>query len=362
MVAGTKAFGVLAEGKTYGYMPSVDVELVGDEMTGYTFATTSNIAYTFEQVGPASYTIQAPNGQYVIMTGNYNSFNLSDTLPENGGGLWMFEMNYATGEAKIINAYSNKWIQYDSNYNTFGAYAEDKGTLPIFYYAMGAQYQSDETGHWTLCSECNTPSEKVAHSGGSANCASQAMCDACGTSYGDLGDHKFESNWVQFNATHHWIECDYCNAQKEGSYAEHSYEKVSENGVDTMTCSCGDSYTFNTAVSAARKEFLVTATDAALDLTGVSDYTAIVSIKVGTIDLGSSIEALDLTTLALEANRNLHGEQNVIVTVLDEKGNEHEISVPVLIVTQHVATKDALIAVTTYAENKPYYGRRYAIR
>ncbi len=468
LVAGTKAFGTLGADKTYGYMPAMDVTVSFDELTGYSMTTSANIAYTFEQVSMSEFTIQAPDGRYLYMKGTYDSFNLATELPEEGG-TWTIELNSATGEATIRNVLTNKWIQYSSSYGTYGVYNTQKGTLPMIYCYNGAKYESDENGHWTLCSICGTADEAIPHSGGTANCTSKAYCEVCDTPYGELGDHTFESGWISCDDTQHWIECDYCNAKKEGTVADHTYdyacssacnfdgcwgtrepaahtydqekfdetnhwnecvcgaidedsvlphdmgwfstaethvkgcddcnyedessrvahtpqsdewtieedvhymlcecgwgindaahtyEKVSENGVDTMTCICGDSYTFNTAVTAERVEFAVSATDVAIATTGASEYESIVSIKLGNYDLGTSLDALVISS-DLAADKAAHGEQNVIVTVKDAKGNEHALEVPVLLVTAYIASTDdfydAFLMPTTQTAYYGYY-------
>ena len=236
-----KAFGALAEGKACGYMPAVDVTL-----NGRTFTSASKVSYTFEQCGPASYYIKTADGKYLIMKDNYNSFNLSDTLPENNGGVWGIDTS--EGLAKIINAYSNKWIQYDEQYGTFGAYDTQKGVnVNVFGYGeetvnvksddtnhwaecscgykkdveahvagtevqydatnhwnececgykmnvtahvAGTEVKSDETNHWYEC-ECGYEMNVEAHKGGTASCTEKAECEVCETAYGDLAEHDY---------------------------------------------------------------------------------------------------------------------------------------------------------------------------
>ncbi len=52
----------------------------------------------------------------------------------------------------------------------------------------GTKYVGDETNHYLACTICGGVDEEsaVAHSGGSATCASGAICEVCGTEYGEV--------------------------------------------------------------------------------------------------------------------------------------------------------------------------------
>ena len=60
------------------------------------------------------------------MSGTYNSFNVSDAMPESGG-LWEIVEN-DDGTVNIKNTAMNKVVSYDEEYQSFGAYAEIKDT------------------------------------------------------------------------------------------------------------------------------------------------------------------------------------------------------------------------------------------
>ncbi|MBQ7878559.1 MAG: chitobiase/beta-hexosaminidase C-terminal domain-containing protein, partial [Bacteroidaceae bacterium] len=79
------------------------------------------------------YTIQDQYGRYLYQTGNYNSFNVSDTLPESGA-LWTISIA-ENGEAAITNVAVNKYIQYSTQYESFGSYAsaQNNAVMPKIY-------------------------------------------------------------------------------------------------------------------------------------------------------------------------------------------------------------------------------------
>jgi len=88
---------------------------------------TDNV-YTFAVVD-GGYTIQQADGKYLYMTGTYDSFNVSATIPSAGGHVWTIEQN-DDGSYKILNALMAKYIQLDSEYGTYGSYNTVKGTMP----------------------------------------------------------------------------------------------------------------------------------------------------------------------------------------------------------------------------------------
>lgn len=115
--------GVLASDKKYGYLPNVDMTVENGIVTN---ADPAN-AYTFE-VADGGYYIKDSYGRYLYQAGTYNSFNLSEGVPE-AGGVWTLTEN-AEGNVTITNKEIGKWIQYDGNYSSWGSYDSEKGTLP----------------------------------------------------------------------------------------------------------------------------------------------------------------------------------------------------------------------------------------
>ncbi len=76
------------------------------------------------------YTMKQSDGRYLYQTGTYNSFNVSATPSD--GQVWSIEAN-ADGTFKITNNSVNKFIQYDTKYNSYGSYADAKGIMPNLY-------------------------------------------------------------------------------------------------------------------------------------------------------------------------------------------------------------------------------------
>lgn len=63
----------------------------------------------------------------------------------------------------------------------------------------------DTTQHWSKCSVCGYESAKVSHSGGEANCLSEAVCTTCNQKYGEKNpsNHvKDDTEWERTDTTH----------------------------------------------------------------------------------------------------------------------------------------------------------------
>ena len=89
-------------------------------------------AFTFTAV-EGGYTIQDSNNKYYYQSGTYNNFNVSETLPEDGSGVWSVEPQ-SDGTFKITNNLTNKYIQY-TTFGNYGSYADLQASaiLPTLY-------------------------------------------------------------------------------------------------------------------------------------------------------------------------------------------------------------------------------------
>ena len=106
----------------YGYIPV--------ETAGYI-----DNAFKFTAV-EGGYTIQDATGKYYYQTGTYNSFNVAAEMPAEGA-VWTVAKN-DDGSYVITNVSVNKSIQYDTQYNNYGSYAEVKGVYPSLVDAKAA--------------------------------------------------------------------------------------------------------------------------------------------------------------------------------------------------------------------------------
>ena len=116
----------LGETLNYGYLPQFAVAANGNFIE-----TNAFYAFTFTAV-EGGYTIQDTFGRYVYMTGSYDSFNVAAEMPAEGA-VWTVAIDETTGEATITNVAKSKYIQYSSQYKSYGSYVDAKGTKPSLY-------------------------------------------------------------------------------------------------------------------------------------------------------------------------------------------------------------------------------------
>lgn len=133
-VTSGKEYLIVASGKAavlnsanYGYLQVVDATDKGgviemDDANAFTITSVSG-----------GYTIQMSDKRYLYQTGTYNSFNFSATAED--GSVFTIEAQ-SDGTFKITNVIVSKYMQYSSEYNSYGSYSDSRGTLPALYEKM----------------------------------------------------------------------------------------------------------------------------------------------------------------------------------------------------------------------------------
>lgn len=96
----------------------------------------SDNVFTFTQV-EGGYTIQQADGKYMYQTGTYNNFNVAAEMPSEGH-VWTVTKN-EDGTYTILNNSVEKYIQYSTNYNSYGSYATENGLMPRLVDASQAE-------------------------------------------------------------------------------------------------------------------------------------------------------------------------------------------------------------------------------
>lgn len=117
----------------YDYLKLVDPAHVDND--GTVIMNDLDNAFTITAVD-GGYNIQQADGRYLYQSGTYNSFN-ADNAPSEGD-VWTIKPQ-ADGTFLITNTSVNKYVQYDSKYNSFGSYADERGTLPMLYEEVGGK-------------------------------------------------------------------------------------------------------------------------------------------------------------------------------------------------------------------------------
>lgn len=133
-VTSGKQYLIVASGKAatlntanYGYLQVTDVT-----DNGGVISADDSKAFTIEST-TGGYTIKMSDGRYLYQTGTYNSFNFSATIVD--GCVWTVQAQ-ADGTFKITNTSVNKYVQYDSQYSSYGSYSDARGVMPVLYEKM----------------------------------------------------------------------------------------------------------------------------------------------------------------------------------------------------------------------------------
>lgn len=119
----------LPENATYGYLPALTADSIGE---GICKTIEANAFTITEKDG--NYTIKGSDNRYYYMMGSYDNFNVSTTLPETGG-LWKISFN-EDNDVKIVNLYNDKLFVYSKNYHNYAAYSNfynGSNALPKLY-------------------------------------------------------------------------------------------------------------------------------------------------------------------------------------------------------------------------------------
>ena len=127
----------VALGKGYDYL-AVDTVVAHEKY----IETVEYFGFTFE-AADGGYTIKDAEGRYLYMSGNYNNFNVSATMPSEGA-LWSVAIA-EDGTATIKNIANEKTVYYSQQYRSYGCYAADKVTSSMILPKLYLQREYPET-------------------------------------------------------------------------------------------------------------------------------------------------------------------------------------------------------------------------
>ena len=253
-------------------------------------------------------------------------------------------------------------------------------------HVWATEWTSDGTNHWHACTreDCTAKNNEAACSGGTATCVDKATCDVCKNAHGevDLTNHTkttftYESNGNGTHTKKHECcgtvaataeacsggtatcttkaVCEHCGAAYgEVDPANHTWGAgydTSDPEYDYRKCECGEvdpdkAHAFKKTTNNLNQQLDMTAETVSIDLTGVGAYASVKSITlVGSeaLGLGTNVEEIDFADV--KADPTKHGAKTVKVVVTDADGADHEISVPVILVTKKIASDADLKAV-----------------
>ena len=123
----------VASGKDFDYLQVTSPAQTDAE--GLLYMNDLTNAFTLTAV-EGGYYIQQSDGRYLYKSGSYDNFNVGNEAGDNA--VWTIEPQ-ADGTFLITNTSVNKYVQYDSKYNSFGSYADARGPLPMLYEEVGGK-------------------------------------------------------------------------------------------------------------------------------------------------------------------------------------------------------------------------------
>ena len=141
----------------YGYIGVTDVT----PENGYIKLASDVNAFTITET-TGGYTIQDSNGKYLYQTGSYNSFNVAEENPADGSEVWTIALNNdGTGSMTITNTSVGKWIQFATNYNSYGSYdsLQTSAILPRLYEEGATAMEDPVVGVEAVGVDANAPVE-----------------------------------------------------------------------------------------------------------------------------------------------------------------------------------------------------------
>lgn len=124
------------ESKNYGYMGGNPLEISNDFIVSDPTDYVITVAATEK-----GFSLQRPDGKFIYQTGNYNSFNLNDSYPSEGGD-WVF-VTGSNGSISIKNVAKGKTVklnEYNGNF-TYGSYPNSS-----FGSYLEASMKADDAG------------------------------------------------------------------------------------------------------------------------------------------------------------------------------------------------------------------------
>ena len=140
--------------KTYGYINNNDNVTI--EADGTLSGGKAENVYKFTDVDGEFMTMQDAMGRYLYMSGTFNSFNVSDKADvKDDSYLWSVTDNNGDGTWTIKNKAMDKWMQYSTNYSSWGAYNYASGENPALFYSDGenvltANADPDASGRYPI--------------------------------------------------------------------------------------------------------------------------------------------------------------------------------------------------------------------
>ncbi|WP_296562071.1 Ig-like domain-containing protein [Ruminococcus sp.] len=154
-----------------------------------------------------SFTKQDTNSKYLKSAATCTSkavyYYSCEICGENGTGTFEygeFDKNNHVGDTEVVGAKAatcdEDGYTGDKVCKSCGEIVEKGKVIPATNHSYSEEWSHDSESHWRECTVgCGTIIDKAAHAGGEATCVKKAVCEVCGTEYGEVDpeNHKGET-------------------------------------------------------------------------------------------------------------------------------------------------------------------------
>ncbi|HIU26289.1 MAG TPA: hypothetical protein IAC50_07350 [Candidatus Copromorpha excrementigallinarum] len=216
--------------------------------------TTATITFDSSQDGSVAIAFKNSDGTFELYIGDKDGVTAGKNVIKyeflEGSDAKEIAVYFGTNESDFDALYSSQ--------NPLDMPGAVKGTVPpVHTCAASGEWKYDGDNHWKLCGICGNRVDEAAHSGGTATCTEQAICETCQQPYGsvDPDNHTGKIVWTQ-TETGHSSAYDCCGAEviaeenhewTDGVCSECSYECRHTGGTATCTeqatcTNCGSAY------------------------------------------------------------------------------------------------------------------------
>ncbi len=231
-----------------GYLcPTEDIKFTCDENGNITVTSGNATVEVSDTVTYIVVTLQADDGSSSVGSGgsaeSCTHENMSEWYPWNDTQHYKYCTDCGSGDSYVYEDHKGGTATCNS-YAVCEDCGSDYGELSDTHGEMSAWYPWDDTQHYKYCTDCGLEESFIYgdHKGGTATCSTLAVCDDCGQDYGELGDtHGEMSAWTPYSDTQHYKYCTDCGSEESFIYGDHKG--------GTATCStlavcddCGQDY------------------------------------------------------------------------------------------------------------------------
>ena len=178
---------------------------------GDTFLVSGGVSIAGNKQGGTDNNVYLPNGKVITVANPLTGPAIgvtTEATPSDAG-----YVRIATGHKLCATPEKFRYENDDTPISAVSTYSGSSSVyLIVCKHNWGTDWKADSTGHWHACSLCGARQDYDRHAGGTATCVAKAVCEVCHTEYGGFGAHDFPDSEWEHDADHHWKKCSRCDA------------------------------------------------------------------------------------------------------------------------------------------------------